>query len=129
MTETSLDNPVQSTETQELLTLMEASRMDESEEEVLELNQEESTDEEELYCRPKRKKPQNSTRQKWSNEEEAELHKLFEEDFRTNNLPGQKRIEKVIKKSKDDGGVIWKRKRDTIKKKLSNKMIKRRKEN
>ena len=53
--ETSLDNPVQSTETHELLTLMEASRMDESEEEVLELNQEESTDEEELYCRPKRK--------------------------------------------------------------------------
>ena len=127
--ETSLDNPVQSTETQELLTLMEASRMDESEEEVLELNQEESTDEEELYCRPKRKKPQNSTRQKWSNEEEAELHKLFEEDFRTNTLPGQKRIEKVIKKSKDDGGVIWKRKGDTIKKKLSNMMIKRRKEN
>jgi len=57
--ETSLDNPVQSTETHELLTLMEASRMDESEEEVLELNQEESTDEEELYCRPKRKTPQN----------------------------------------------------------------------
>ena len=54
---------------------------------------------------------------------------MFEEDFRTNTLPGQKRIEKVIKKSKDDGGVIWKRKRDTIKKKLSNKMIKRRKEN
>jgi len=54
---------------------------------------------------------------------------LFEEDFRTNTLPGQKRIEKVINKSKDDGGVIWKRKRDTIKKKLSNKMIKRRKEN
>ena len=103
--------------------------MDDSEDEVPELNQEESADEDELNYRPKRKKPQNSTRQKWSTEEVAELHNLFEEDFRTNSLPGQKRIEKAIKKSKDNRGVIWKRKRDTIKKKLSNMMIKRRKEN
>lgn len=75
----------------------------------------------------KKKKPGNmATRQKWSSEEVDELRELFEEDFRTNTLPGQKRIEAKMKKSKEGSGVIYQRKRDNIKKKLSNMMIKRR---
>ena len=61
-------------------------------------------------------------------EEVDELLELFNKDFETNTLPGQKRIEKIMKKSQNNNGKIFKRKRDNIKKKLSNMMIKRRAE-
>lgn len=110
-------------EAQELITVM--ADIAESEDEVPEL-QEGSSDEESVECRPKRKKPQKNNRQKWTDEEVTELNGLFSEEFQTNTLPGQKRIEKIMKKSEANSGIIWKRKRDTIKKKLSNMMIKRR---
>ena len=77
----------------------------------------------------KRKKPANTaSRQRWSMEEVDELLELFKKDFETNTLPGQQRIEKIMQKSKINNGKIYKRKRDNIKKKLSNMMIKRRAE-
>ena len=74
----------------------------------------------------KRKKPVPSARKKWSEKEVEELMDLFKEDFETNTLPGQRRIEKMMRQSMSNRGVIYKRKRDTIKKKLSNMMIRRR---
>lgn len=73
----------------------------------------------------KPKKP--SQRQKWTRDEEEELKDLFKEHFKTLQLPGQKIIEKMKKVSFSNNGEIHKRKRDTIKKKLSNMMIKLRK--
>lgn len=93
-----------------------------------EMECEEEGEEEEVDRRKPEKPAKLSTRQKWSDDEVAELLHLFSDDFQTNKLPGQKRIERVIKISKSNSGVIWKRKRDTIKKKLSNMMIKRRAE-
>ncbi|OWF39287.1 hypothetical protein KP79_PYT22707 [Mizuhopecten yessoensis] len=77
----------------------------------------------EVYA--KRKRPQPCQRQKWLAEEEEELKDLFQRDCAINKLPGQKRIEEMMKKSLENKGSIHQRKRDTIKKKLSNMMIKR----
>ena len=49
---------------------------------------------------------------------------LFKEDFESLKLPGQKRIEQVMKLSHTNNVEIHKRKRDTIKEKISNMMIK-----
>ena len=90
----------------------------------------EDEDETDEYVVPtkKRKTPVLASRQRWSMEEVNELLELFNKDFETNTLPGQKRIEKIMKKSQNNNGKIFKRKRDNIKKKLSNMMIKRRAE-
>ncbi|XP_033725242.1 uncharacterized protein LOC117315207 [Pecten maximus] len=68
-------------------------------------------------------------RQKWSPEEEKELETLFKTDFERDKCPSQKRVETVIKISKSSNGVIYKRNRDTIKKKVSNMMVKKRRSN
>ena len=70
---------------------------------------------------PKKKKP--ASRQKWSEEEVKELHDLFKVKIKELKLPGQKEIEAKMRMSLSKGGVIHKRKRDTIKKKLSNMLI------
>lgn len=88
----------------------------------------EEEDETDEYVVPtkKRKKPILATRQKWSMEEVDELLDLFKKDFETNTLPRSQRIEKIMRESQNNDGKIFKRKRDNIKKKLSNMMIKRR---
>lgn len=72
--------------------------------------------------KPKKKKPA-STRQQWSKEEVEELNNLFKVNIEKLKLPGQQLIEAKMRVSLKNDGVIHKRKRDTIKKKLSNMLI------
>lgn len=84
-------------------------------------------EEEEYEPIPKKRRMQAhqpSVRQKWTSEEEQELKSLFKQNFKDDKLPGQKLIESMMRKSKLQKGQIHLRKRDNIKKKLSNMMIK-----
>ena len=65
-----------------------------------------------------------SNKRKWVPEEEAELKKIFKSFFTTNEYPGLRDCEKAIKISKMKGGLIWKRPRDNIKKKVNNMVLK-----
>ena len=87
------------------------------------MEKEDSDSEEEGRKKRKIKKP--SARQKWTQDEENELRELFKEEFeRTLACPGQKRIQKKMGLSQKNNGFIFKRKRDNIKKKLSNMLMK-----
>lgn len=70
-----------------------------------------------------RKRP----RQPWTTEEETELKLLFRKSYDTDRTPGQREIEKQMKISKRQGGLIHMRKRDNIKKKISTMLVKERK--
>ncbi|XP_060563321.1 uncharacterized protein LOC132722776 isoform X3 [Ruditapes philippinarum] len=92
---------------------------------IMDEDEEEEDDDYEEINKPSKRKPKKPcNRQKWSLMEENELKELFKEEFKCLKLPGQKRIEKMMKVSLSKNGEIHKRKRDTIKKKLSNMMIK-----
>jgi len=113
----------------EVAALLDQAEMETTDDYVPEqINNDDSEGEDEEFMRAtrKRKKPAKTLRQKWSEEEVSELMELFAAEFETNTLPGQKQIETVMRKSLQNQGVIHKRKRDTIKKKLSNMMISRR---
>lgn len=83
-------------------------------------------DEDEVEIQKPKKRVKLSNRQRWSFNEVEELKTLFQNDFETLKLPGQYRIEQIMKQSCANHGEIHKRKRDTIKKKLSNMMLKQR---
>lgn len=87
------------------------------------MEKEDSDSEEDIRKKRKTKKPY--VRQKWTQDEENELRELFKEEFeRTLACPGQKRIQKKMGLSQKNNGLIFKRKRDNIKKKISNMLMK-----
>ena len=63
-------------------------------------------------------------RQKWLEEEENELQQLFGRNFRQKKTPNTKEIEKAVRTSMKNHGVIHHRKPDNIKKKMSHMIIK-----
>jgi hypothetical protein len=67
---------------------------------------------------PKKKRKASFSIQRWSQEEIDELKILFSEEFLSGKCPRQKAVEAAKARSKINGGVIWKRKWDTIKKKV-----------
>ena len=94
---------------------------------IPDMTHEEEEEEDEIMVTEKRRRKKAALphqRKKWSLEEEQELKELFKEDFESLKLPGQKRIERMMKVGCGNKGLIYQRKRDTIKKKLSNMMIK-----
>nr|XP_034316418.1 uncharacterized protein LOC117685927 isoform X13 [Crassostrea gigas] len=72
-------------------------------------------------------KPKKTERKRWSKEEEDELKKLFKANFEKDYCPKQLEIEKIMKKSREKGGLIHLRPRDNIKKKVSGMLVKLRK--
>nr|XP_034331453.1 uncharacterized protein LOC117690845 isoform X2 [Crassostrea gigas] len=72
-------------------------------------------------------KPKKTERKRWSKEEEDELKKLFKANFEKDYCPKQLEIEKIMKKSREKGGLIHLRPRDNIKKKVSGMLVKMRK--
>lgn len=72
-------------------------------------------------------KPKKTERKRWSKEEEDELKKLFKANFEKDCCPKQLEIEKIMKKSREKGGLIHLRPRDNIKKKVSGMLVKMRK--
>ncbi|XP_076092695.1 uncharacterized protein LOC143064064 [Mytilus galloprovincialis] len=72
--------------------------------------------------RPDKKKSRKDKvqRQKWSEDDVQELEDLFSVNLKKLKCPKQAEIEKKISISKKNGGLIHKRKRDNIKKKVSN---------
>lgn len=54
----------------------------------------------------------------WSKEEEDEIYQLFKSFFDSKTRPKPCHCVKAIKKSKKNSGLIWKRKKDTLKKKV-----------
>lgn len=66
-------------------------------------------------------------RKRWSLKEEEELKTLFKKNFEKDYCPRQQEIEKAMKKSYSQDGLIHQRPRDNIKKKVSFMLIKRRK--
>lgn len=74
----------------------------------------------------KRTTKQPVRRQKWTSEEVKEIQELFKKEFESDKCPSQKCVENAIKISQSNAGHIYKRNRDTIKKKVSNMMVKRR---
>ncbi|XP_069114279.1 uncharacterized protein [Argopecten irradians] len=69
-----------------------------------------------------RKKP--CTRQAWTEEEETEIKELLHSNFQTKTFPKMKECMGAISKSRRKGGVVWKRKWETIKKKVIRMMKK-----
>ena len=63
-------------------------------------------------------------RQKWTEEEEKELRQLLNVNIATKKCPKKHEIEKAVRKSIKNGGLIHLRKTDNIKKKMSNMIIK-----
>ena len=82
-----------------------------------------------IVPRTKRKKklPKSSSRQRWTLQEEQEVYKYLREFVDNDLTPGQRDCEKAMAISKRKGGVIWKRARDNIKRKVNNILIARRK--
>ena len=67
------------------------------------------------------KKKSTNSRQKWTEEEEEELHILFTENFTTGKCPNEKVCRSAMEKSKNKGGAIYEAKRtnwETVKKKV-----------
>ena len=63
-------------------------------------------------------------RQKWTVEEEKELRVLFSVNILTKKCPKKHEIEKAVRKSMKNGGLINLKKPDNIKKQMSNMIIK-----
>ena len=63
-------------------------------------------------------------RQKWLKEEENELQQLFVRNLRLKKCPNTKEIEKAVRTSMKNHGLIHQRKPDNIKKKMSNMIVK-----
>ncbi|XP_053392398.1 uncharacterized protein LOC128555071 [Mercenaria mercenaria] len=76
--------------------------------------------------RPKKRKKATAVqkRQKWTKGEEKELQELLRKNFRDVKCPSQAECENARKVSQKSGGLIWKRPRDNIKKKVSNMLKK-----
>ncbi|XP_062574168.1 uncharacterized protein LOC134236011 [Saccostrea cucullata] len=70
-----------------------------------------------------------SLRRKWSKEEEKELRSLFSECFAEYRCPKRREVETQMKMSERKNGLIHKRPRDNIKKKISQMLVKKRIEN
>lgn len=79
-------------------------------------------EEEEIEEMPKTKKKMNpaATRVKWSKQEEKEVKEYFSDCYKSKTLPGMKMCLRLIESNKKAGGVLWKRKWETIKKKIWN---------
>lgn len=71
----------------------------------------------------KTKKKADIPRQKWSEEEVAEIRKLFKASFEHDKTPRQAEVEKQMKISAANKGLIHKRPRDNIKKKVSTMLM------
>lgn len=61
-----------------------------------------------------------ATRVKWSKQEEKEVKEYFSDCYKSKTLPGMKMCLRLIESNKKAGGVLWKRKWETIKKKIWN---------
>lgn len=125
------DHPAASDEPTEHIPAARAAAIGQNDEYIPDLDEMQQSEEDDYcnedYSKKKRKKAASScTRQMWTQEEKDELEILFSKELKTNKLPGQKRIEQLMFKSKCQKGVIHLRKRDTIKKKLCNMMTKKR---
>ncbi|MCG8431125.1 MAG: hypothetical protein MJA29_08120 [Candidatus Omnitrophica bacterium] len=59
-----------------------------------------------------------ATRVKWNQDEEDEIRRLFKRHFLKQERPKPKMCQKAIDESKKAGGVIWKRSKSTLKKKV-----------
>lgn len=67
----------------------------------------------------KKKKPQQPVKkQAWTKEEEEEIRKLFRPFFESKERPKPNHCKKAQGKSKKSNGLIWKRKKDVLKKKV-----------
>lgn len=79
-----------------------------------------SDDEERKTKGKKRKKPVIPVcRDKWTAEDIDEVHRYFAQFLKAGKCPGIGDCEKVRSLSKKNGGNLWKKKRDNIKKKVS----------
>ncbi|XP_055956953.1 uncharacterized protein LOC126821491 [Patella vulgata] len=76
------------------------------------------SDSEEDTRKSQRKRPCITTKAKWSEEEEAEIRELFKKFINKKIRPTPAQCLKAIAISKEKGGVIWRRKKDVLKKKL-----------
>ena len=85
-------------------------------EEVAELDNGE--DDSSILMKPKRKPPTSCTKQKWTFEEEAEIKNIFKKFFEKKQRPTPNDCQQAIKYSQKKGGLICKRSKDTLKKKL-----------
>lgn len=71
---------------------------------------------------PERKaktKKKATDRHRWTEAELEEVSNIFKNFIDAKKTPGQREVEKGMKKSKRHNGLIWKLKRDNIKKKVS----------
>ena len=91
-------------------------------------NDDDDDDDDEVVLRPQKhrsKKPKTPTqRQKWSRDEEKELKVLFNDNFKTLQLPGQKIIEKMMKVSISNNGEIHQEKAEQYNDKTKEKLTK-----
>ena len=59
-----------------------------------------------------------STRQKWTEEEESEIRDLFGDFFESKIKPKPYHVGQCIEQSKKNNGLIYKRSKDVLKKKV-----------
>lgn len=88
-------------------------------------NEDEDEDKENLAGRKIKKRK--CLRQRWTSAEEEELKNLFASFLHRDKCPGQKDVEKAMSLSKKNSGLVYKRPRDNIKKKISCMLVKVRK--
>ena len=74
--------------------------------------------EEESNEPPKKKKKAN-TKKKWGEDEKKELRSLFARNYSSKVIPGKEETEAAIKKSKLNGGQVWKRSWSVVKSKVA----------
>jgi hypothetical protein len=89
---------------------------------MLEMSAEDMT--EAPKTRTQGKKQTAVVRQRWTIEEEKEIRLMFANFFKTGECPGQRDCEKAMRISKRNNGTIWNKKRDNIKKKVNNMILK-----
>jgi hypothetical protein len=83
------------------------------------LNEAENFFDEEIRDSPKpRKRPKTVTKISWTEEEEQEIKKLLQSFFEKKKRPKPVDCARAIEKSRRNNGVIWKRKKDVLKKKV-----------
>ncbi|XP_055958464.1 formin-2-like isoform X1 [Patella vulgata] len=65
-----------------------------------------------------KRKPAVSIKVKWTPEEDEEIKQLFKKCILKKKRPSPKDCQKALERSKLNGGVLWKRKKDVLKKKM-----------
>lgn len=93
----------------------------------LEEDDEEDEDEDKENLAGRKIKKRKCLRQRWTSAEEEELKNLFATFLHRDKCPGQKDVERAMSLSKKNNGLIHRRPRDNIKKKISCMLVKARK--